>query len=360
MVGDVSVPQDARERLEPADLDAGDLLAATHVHRYEFAARLCQAGRVADVCCGTGYGSEILSRTAAAVRGVDLSEEAIASARGRYGDDEAGKLTFESGDALEFLRAAGAGEFDMVVCFEGLEHVQDASAVVTEMARLAESGTALALSLPNSRLFNEQNEFHVTDYGFEEMRAVAERFADPIVLSQFHAEASLIARAGPDAARELHGRVADPPDDVASANHWLILVGVDSQTVDAAEAALALTVEPQQNDYMRTLERANAQLYRANQRLARTHLGVHDAAAASVVTRATTLEARVAALERELELERRTRVQHEATLDAPRYRAVDSARAFAFRLPGVGTLLRLRSRLIQRRGDLARTTASDE
>jgi SAM-dependent methyltransferase len=349
MGGDVSVSHDARERLDPADVEAGGLLAATHVHRYEFAGRLCEACRVADVCCGTGYGSEILSRTAATVRGVDVSEEAIAIAQGRYGGDEAGKLMFESGDALEFLRAAGAGEFDMVVCFEGLEHVQDPSALVTEMARLAESGTAMVLSLPNSRLFEEENEFHVTDYGFDEMRAVTEQFADPIVLSQFHAEASLIARAGPDAGRELQGRVADPPDDVPSANHWLIVVGVDSTRVDAVEAALALTVEPQQNDYMRTLERANAQLYRANERLARTHLGVHDAAAASVEARAKTLEARVAELARELELERTTRMQHEATMDAPRYRAVDAVRTLAFSLPGLATLLRVRSRLLQRR-----------
>jgi 2-polyprenyl-3-methyl-5-hydroxy-6-metoxy-1,4-benzoquinol methylase len=351
---------DAQERLEPADVRAGGLLAATHVHRYELAARLCGGRRVLDLCCGTGYGARILAREAAEVHGVDVSEEAIATADGELSGDERSRVTFEVADALAYLRTAPPGRFDAVVCFEGLEHVSDPEAVVGELARLAEAGASLIVSFPNSRGFEEENEFHVTDYGYEEMRAVAERFPGAVVLSQYLAEASLLLPPDITPAAETRGRVLDPsrgesPSEVW-ANHWLVLVNVDQPAGGHADAGLALAAAPNHNEYMRTLERANAELRRINARLARGWLGVHDAAAASANARRRKLEAEVAELEAKLEREREASkghyelmLHHKAALEAPRYRAVDAIRTLAFTVPGVGTALRLRSRLIQRR-----------
>jgi 2-polyprenyl-3-methyl-5-hydroxy-6-metoxy-1,4-benzoquinol methylase len=340
---------DVRERLEPADLESGGLLAASHLHRYEFVARFCAGRRVLDLCCGTGYGARILARTAASVHGVDVSAEAIATALGEHGGGETGLVTFEREDAVAYLRAVPAGRFDVIVCFEGLEHIAEPAAAIEELARLAESDTELILSLPNSRGFDERNEFHVTDYGYEEMREVSERFRDAIVISQYLAEASLCVRANSAPASEVRGRLVDGRTEEAWANHWLILVGVEEAEVNGAEALLALAVAAHHNDYMRGLERANRELYRTNQRLARGHLGVHDAAAGSAEARRRRLEAQVGELTRELEEERTARLRHEAALTAPRYRAVDALRTLAFTVPGLGTLLRLRSRLVQRR-----------
>lgn len=351
---------DARERLEPAEIQAGGLLAASHVHRYEFAAGLCTGRRVLDLCCGTGYGARILAREAAAVHGVDVSEEAIATAGSELSDDERGRVTFEVADALAYLRATPAERFDVVVCFEGLEHVSDAEAVVGELARLAEAGASLIISFPNSRGFEEDNEFHVTDYGYEEMRAVTDRFPDAVVLSQYLAEASLLLPpdAGPRA--ETRGRLVDPgaaeaPPD-AWANHWVVLVNVDKIPGGRADAGLVLAVAPHHNEYMRTLERANAEVRRINARLARGWLGIHDAAAASAEARRRRLEAEVAELEAKLKHEKEVSkghyeqmLIHKAALEAPRYRAVDAIRTLAFTIPGLGTVLRLRSRLIQRK-----------
>ena len=106
---------------------------------------------------------------------------------------------------------------------------------------------------------------------------------------------------------------------------------------------------PLMTGYVSFLEEANRSLGEANARLARERLGVHDAAAAA-------LEPRIAELERELEEQRRIGREHhqnmlnaQAALAAPRYRAVDALRSLAFRVPGLSTLLRIRSRLIQRR-----------
>ena len=351
---------DAQERLEPADVRAGGLLAASHVHRYEFAAGLCAGRRVLDLCCGTGYGARILAREAAEVHGVDLSEKAIATAGSELSDDERARITFEVADALAYLRAAPSGRFDAVVCFEGLEHVSDPEGVVGELARLVETGASLIVSLPNSRGFEEDNEFHVTDYGYEEMRAVADRFPGAVVLSQYLAEASLLLPPDTSPGAETRGRLvdpgaADPPADVW-ANHWLVLVNVGETPGRQADAGFALAAAPHHNEYMRTLERTNAEVRRINARLARGWLGIHDAAAASAESRRRKLEAEVADLEAALEREREVAKEHyeamlhqKAALEAPRYRAVDAIRTLAFTIPGLGTVLRLRSRLIQRR-----------
>jgi 2-polyprenyl-3-methyl-5-hydroxy-6-metoxy-1,4-benzoquinol methylase len=363
----LSAPTDTRERLEPADIRAGGLLAATHVHRYEFAARLCAGRRVLDLCCGTGYGARILARTAETVHGVDVAQDAVATARGELPEDERDRITFEAADALVFLRSLPASRFDAVVCFEGLEHVADLTPVVAELGRLAEEGTTLILSIPNSRGFDEDNEFHVTDFGFEEMREVAGRLGRTIVLSQYLAEASLVLPPDGAPGPELRGRLvdadnADAPTEVW-ANHWLILANVEVPHMREAHAGLALASTPQPNNHMRMLEIANAELHRTNARLARGWLGIHDAAAASAESRRIKLEAQVAELEAQMaDLENQVEqarqlakanhdlmLEHQAALTAPRYRAVDAVRTLAFATPGVGSLLRLRSWAIKRR-----------
>ena len=341
----------AKERLEPAELDHGGLLVATHLHRYELAAGLCSGLRVLDLCCGVGYGSRRLARDAASVHGVDLAEDAIATARATLSEDERGRITFETGDALAYLRSLPQDRFDAVVCFEGLEHVPEPAGVVDELARLAEGGARVIVSLPNSRGFEEDNQFHVTDFGFEEMRAVAERLGDAIVLGQYLAEASLVRPADERDGAELRGTLLGDADPGAAwANHWLLLAGVDPAAVDGAHARLELTAAANHNAYMRQLEHANAELIRANNRLARRWLGVHDAAAAVIVRRleervdkaVARAEAREADAGRWEEIANNNdwaRVQLEKRLSQPRYRMVDAVRDRIVSLPG-GRLVR--------------------
>src|SRR5437870_2487376 len=59
-----------------------------HVHRYRFAKRFVRNKRVLDIACGEGYGAFGLLRAgSASVVGVDISEEACANARQKYGID---------------------------------------------------------------------------------------------------------------------------------------------------------------------------------------------------------------------------------------------------------------------------------
>ena len=329
MGGDVSLNDHALERLDFADVEAGGLLAASHVHRYEFAATLSRGRRVLDLCCGTGYGSAVLAREATAVHGVDISDEAVAAARSQYAE---GSLTFEAADALAFLRAQPQGRFDVVVCFEGIEHVPEPEAVADELARLADGGARIVLSLPNSKGFEEDNEFHVTDFGYETMRELVARLGDCELLEQRIAEASLIGLSGA-AAGPLRGRQIEAADDPSSANHWIAVRGVDRAEIEDSTALLTFAAEAHHSRYMRTLEEANAELRRINAQLGREFLGVHDAAAAATIRRLEEVrDAAVAEAER-VRVEARQRLEIEIEVAKHNDELFQQARAQLARRP---------------------------
>lgn len=126
---------DVTERLSLEAVSDHTLIASEHVHRYEFAAAISQDERVLDLCCGTGYGSAIIAKSAKSVIGVDIDVATIeaASATGE-------PVELIACDALGYLRKLNADDIDVVVCFEGLEHLTDLDDTVRELARLRAVG----------------------------------------------------------------------------------------------------------------------------------------------------------------------------------------------------------------------------
>ncbi len=134
------------ERMDPTVPIFDPGRADFHLDRYLFAAGYCHHRRVADVACGTGYGSQHLRQVggAASVMGIDLCPEAIAYAVARHG-----------GPGIEFRSAAGertglaSASMDVVVSFETIEHVADDQALLQEFSRILVPGGLLVCSTPN-------------------------------------------------------------------------------------------------------------------------------------------------------------------------------------------------------------------
>ena len=70
------------ERFVPTE--AGEI-ALEHWHRYAWAREALKDLRVLDIACGEGYGSALIAQVAAFVQGADISADAVAHARARYG-----------------------------------------------------------------------------------------------------------------------------------------------------------------------------------------------------------------------------------------------------------------------------------
>jgi SAM-dependent methyltransferase len=135
----------------------GQIIEAEHLVRYVWAAQFARGRRVLDAACGEAYGSQILADAgAAAVVGVDLDEQVIASASAAKPE-----LAFAVADLRQL--PFGDDEFDLIVSFETIEHVPDPELVLDEFRRVLRPDGMLALSTPNREVYTPGNPFHLRE-----------------------------------------------------------------------------------------------------------------------------------------------------------------------------------------------------
>lgn len=272
------------ERLSNEAVDQQTLIALEHRHRYAFAAAFCAGRRVLDLCCGVGYGSAMLADAAASVTGVDVDVAAIDEAERAHG--HLSGVDFRVGDAIAYLEMPDvADEFDIVVCFEGIEHLVGGDATLDRLAVVARRGVGLVLSMPNSRRYEEDNAFHLTNFD----RDAVDRWATALgaqVLGQWHAAGSLIAPEEDDDVGGL-GSPAVPAETRPRgwATNYLLLVNVETDVALPA-GAMGWAAEPTNARWLESLNRANRELWGQNGHLGQAQLrGHYGAGAASVIER---------------------------------------------------------------------------
>lgn len=160
------------ERFQGANVvDAGRLSPywGEHAARYVFSQPFVEGKRVLDIACGTGYGLAILKKAATHVTGVDVDPLAAAEAS-RECDQKASVIL---GDGLGLPFEDGC--FDVVTCFETLEHLNQRTAFLTELHRVLKHEGQLLLSTPNANYSQPTdgipaNPFHVHEYEPDELR----------------------------------------------------------------------------------------------------------------------------------------------------------------------------------------------
>lgn len=140
-------------------------MAVEHYQRYQFAAQMVKNKVVLDAACGEGYGSSLLAQEAASVIGLDLDEETLERARGKYWSS---KLSFLSG-SVEKLPFEDKF-FDVVVSYETIEHIDEEmqKKFLTEIDRVLKPDGILIISTPNKTVYTDlvkgQNPFHKKEF----------------------------------------------------------------------------------------------------------------------------------------------------------------------------------------------------
>jgi 2-polyprenyl-3-methyl-5-hydroxy-6-metoxy-1,4-benzoquinol methylase len=142
-----------------------------HLHRYVLAGELAAGKRVLDAACGEGYGSAHLALTAKSVIGVYVSKEAVSHASERY---QADNLGFQFADVCNL--PFEDNEFECIVSFETLEHLEDQSGLLKEFRRVLEPEGFLLISSPDKAVYTDrhqnENEFHVRELYRDELEAL--------------------------------------------------------------------------------------------------------------------------------------------------------------------------------------------
>jgi 2-polyprenyl-3-methyl-5-hydroxy-6-metoxy-1,4-benzoquinol methylase len=175
------------ERTLP-DVPAENYWYRRHLAVYEWIGARVPGLRVLDMACGEGYGSEVLSRSAASVVGVDANPEAFEHARLRYRRQN---LTFERGMVELF---GSPGSYDAVVFLQTIEHVQDPAGVLAHFRRLLAPGGVAYVSTPNVLTLappgapKSDNPWHIREYHASEFEALCRsEFEQVELLGLFHA-----------------------------------------------------------------------------------------------------------------------------------------------------------------------------
>jgi SAM-dependent methyltransferase len=175
------------ERTLP-DVPAENYWFQRHLAVYEWIGARVTGLRALDMACGEGYGSEVLSRSASSVVGVDANPEAHEHARLRYRREN---LSFERGVVESYGAPAS---FDAVVFLQTIEHVQDPVAVLEHFRRLLTPGGVAYVSTPNVLTLappgaeRSGNPWHVREYRASEFDALCRSVFDEVeLLGLFHA-----------------------------------------------------------------------------------------------------------------------------------------------------------------------------
>ena len=155
---------------------SGETIELDHLERYRFACKFAENRSALDIACGIGYSAPLLVQAGAvSYDGVDINAELVRHANQTFASD---RVHYFLGDICEF----GNGRtYDMITCFETIEHVEDYESALKNLYKLLNPGGMLLISTPNRPVTSPAsssihdkpgNPFHTQEFTSEELLSV--------------------------------------------------------------------------------------------------------------------------------------------------------------------------------------------
>ena len=228
-----------------------------HVARYLFASQLCRGKEVLDVACGVGYGAQLLARQGAErVTAFDIDRDTICHAMEFYSHPRVAYFV-ASVDHLPFEN----DRFDVITCFEAIEHVEQPHRLLRCLARLLRPEGRLVMSTPRA-LDQRRSEFHNREFApFEFVDSLKTFFPHVHLFVENNHFASLITQDLPNEINRVHA--LHPQFSLGQADYMIALAGHDPLDAEAIPPVLVLN----DDRYVRNLERDVKILHEAEDRL---------------------------------------------------------------------------------------------
>ena len=157
----------SEERIYPTIANLESYLDASPEHklRYELATSMISGLHVADIACGVGYGSYLLSKKAKSVKGFDVSDEALSHAKSNF-----------LGDNISFYHANHfqKDNYEAIISLETIEHMEEAEGdIFLKKIHTNMNDSAFLListDLNNTKIRHNVTPYHPREYNFEEFR----------------------------------------------------------------------------------------------------------------------------------------------------------------------------------------------
>ncbi len=142
---------------------------------YEWVRQQARGKRVLDVGSGDGYGSAYLAEAAAEVVGLDLHAGAVAEANRKY---RRPNLHFVQGTTEEEVAGVQRGSFDIVCCFQTIEHLADQDGLLEQLKQFAKQGGQVFVTTPNKGRFPGFNPYHIRELSVSDMQQLMKAHFD--------------------------------------------------------------------------------------------------------------------------------------------------------------------------------------
>lgn len=136
-----------------------------HRKVYKFSEQFVKGKICLDAGCGSGYGSNILSKEAKKVYGIDASSKSLKYAKSSYKNIDFERMFLPK---LSFPDSF----FDLCICSEVLEHLKEYSKegdTVRELKRVLKPNGIMILATPNIELLNNHG------FGYEELKSLLDK-----------------------------------------------------------------------------------------------------------------------------------------------------------------------------------------
>jgi ubiquinone/menaquinone biosynthesis C-methylase UbiE len=143
------------EQVVPTEMHHDTREMQAHLARYVWAMEWCQNKEVADLACGCGYGSQLLSWAANNVYAVDRDMNSLIYATDHFTYPN---IHWRQGDMCNL--PIDDNSLDVVVSFETVEHLPEPVAFLDEVQRVLKRGGTFIASAPE----NSGSVWHVRDF----------------------------------------------------------------------------------------------------------------------------------------------------------------------------------------------------
>jgi len=159
------------------------------VKRYDFANLFNNCSLVLDLCCGSGFGAEILAKKAWRVDAIDKEADAIDFA----------KKFHDKGNIQWFVETFPPifkkdKLYDLVVSHESIEHMEDDDAFLAEVKRVMSDDATLCMTTPQKN-DKPPAKWHYREYSKEEYKKLLKKhFSDVFIIKFDHLKWMAVCR----------------------------------------------------------------------------------------------------------------------------------------------------------------------
>jgi ubiquinone/menaquinone biosynthesis C-methylase UbiE len=163
-----------------------------HLHRYAIASNYIKDKIVLDIASGEGYGSNIMSKEASFVYGVDIDNTTVQEAKLKYKKEN---LEFLAGSASQI--PIDDNSIEVVVSFETIEHHNEHQEMMNEIKRVLKPNGILIISTPDKLYYSDErnfkNQFHIKElYKQEFINLLSKNFTKIQLLTQKYSNGNSI------------------------------------------------------------------------------------------------------------------------------------------------------------------------